>query len=397
MKIDTAKNKIEELLSRGVEEIIDFNDLKKKLNSGKQLRIKLGIDPTSPNIHLGRSIPLLKLRDFQKLGHKIVLIIGDFTGTIGDTSDKESERPMLEKKVIQKNLKNYIEQAGKIIDITKAEIHYNSKWLSDLNYNDIGFQADQFSLNEFISRENIKRRLNLGKRIVLRELLYPLMQAYDSVKIKADVELGGTDQRFNVLAGRTLQKAYKQEPQNIIINPLIEGLDGRKMSSSWGNTVNLFDSPDEMFGKLMSLKDESIINYFILLTRVSLDEIKKYENAIKSGVNPKEYKMKLAYKIVEFYHSENDAKQAEKNFSVQFQKKGIPENIKKIKINTGTNILEILKKIGFVSSNSEGKRKIGEKAVKIDDVVITDYAFTIDDAGEKIIRLGKKIAKLIVK
>ena len=393
----TDNKKINDLLTRGVDEVINLKDLKNKLLTGKKLRIKLGIDPTSPNIHLGRSIPLLKLRDFQELGHQIVLIIGDFTGTIGDTSDKESERPMLEKEVIQKNLKNYIEQAGKIINIEKAEIHYNSKWLNGLNYNDIGYQADQFSLNEFISRENIKKRLDSSKRIVLRELLYPLMQAYDSVFVKADVELGGTDQRFNVLAGRTLQKAYKQEPQNIITNPLIEGLDGRKMSSSWGNTVNLTDSPDNMFGKIMSLKDESIIRYFILLTRVDLDKIKKFEKDLKLGLNPKIYKTILAYELVRFYYSESEAKNAEDSFNTQFKNKGVPKNIKKINFKSGTNILEVLKKLNFVSSNSEGRRKIKEKAVKIDDQIILDFAFNLEVSGEKIIRLGKKIAKLIIK
>ncbi|OGD67932.1 tyrosine--tRNA ligase [Candidatus Campbellbacteria bacterium RIFCSPLOWO2_02_FULL_35_11] len=392
----TNKNKIDELLSRGVEEVIDAKDLRKKLESGKKLRIKLGIDPTSPNIHLGRSIPLLKLRDFQELGHQAVFIIGDFTGTIGDTSDKESERPMLEQETIKKNLKNYIAQAGKIVDIKKAEIYYNSKWLGKLNYGEIGYQADQFSLNEFISRENIKKRLDSGKRIVLRELLYPLMQAYDSVKVEADVELGGTDQKFNVLAGRTLQKAYKQEPQNIITNPLIEGLDGRKMSSSWGNTVNLADSPDEMFGKLMSLKDEFIIRYFTLLTRIDMDRIKKYDEEMSAGANPKDFKMKLAFEIVRFYHSEKDAQKAKNNFEAQFQKGAVPENVQEFKIKAGEGILVVLNKIGFTSSNSEARRKIEEGAVKLDDNKIDDHSYTIEK-GEKIIRLGRKIAKLIVK
>ncbi|AKM84288.1 TPA: tyrosine--tRNA ligase [Candidatus Campbellbacteria bacterium] len=393
-KIDNEK--IKELLSRGTEEIISFDDLKKKLESGKKLRIKLGIDPTSPNIHLGRSIPLLKLRDFQELGHQAVFIIGDFTGTIGDTSDKESERPMLEQETIKKNLKNYIAQAGKIVDMKKAEIYYNSKWLGKLGYGEIGFQADQFSLNEFISRENISKRLDGGKRIVLRELLYPLMQAYDSVKVKADVELGGTDQKFNVLAGRTLQKAYKQEPQNIITNPLIEGLDGRKMSSSWGNTVNLFDSPDEMFGKLMSLKDEFIIRYFTLLTRVDMKEIRKYEVEMNNGANPKDYKMKLAYEIVRFYHSEKDAQKAKDNFETQFQKGAVPENVQEFKIKAGEGILVVLHQIGFASSNSEARRKIQEGAVKLDDEKVTDINYILDK-GERIVRLGRKIGKLKIK
>jgi len=231
-KIITDENKINELLTRGVEDVISKENLKKKLISGKQLRIKLGIDPTSPNIHLGRAIPLLKLKDFQDLGHQIVLIIGDFTGLVGDTSDKDSERPMLSEEVVKTNLKNYVEQAAKIIDIKKCEVHYNSKWLAKLDYYKIGQQADVFSLSDFISRENIKKRLDKGKRISFRELMYPLMQGYDSVAIKADVEIGGTDQRFNLLAGRDLQRYYKQEPQDILMNPLIEGLDGRKMSSN---------------------------------------------------------------------------------------------------------------------------------------------------------------------
>ena len=268
MKID--QEKINQILTRGVDEVIDKENLEKKLKSGKKLRIKLGIDPTSPNLHLGRAIPLLKLKDFQEAGHKIVLIIGDFTGLIGDTSDKEAERPMLDSKTIKQNMKTYVAQAGKIIDIKKCEVRYNSEWLGKLDYYEIGKQADQFSLNEFISRENIKKRLDEGKRISLRELLYPLMQGYDSVAVKADVEIGGTDQRFNLLAVRELQRFYKQAPQDIITNPLIEGLDGRKMSSSWENTVNLLDEPNEMFGKIMSLKDEYIIRYFKFCTRIDL-------------------------------------------------------------------------------------------------------------------------------
>jgi tyrosyl-tRNA synthetase len=252
MKNNLSKSsKMEELLNRGVEEIIDRSNLENKLKSGKQLRIKLGIDPTSPNIHLGRSIPLLKLKDFQELGHKIVLIIGDFTGLIGDTSDKDSERPMLSEETVKENLQTYIKQAAKIINIDTTEIYHNSKWLGGLDYMEIGRQADIFSLSEFISRENISRRLNEGKRVSLRELLYPLMQGYDSVKVRADVEIGGTDQRFNLLAGRDVQRLYNQEPQDIITNPLIEGFDGRKMSSSFGNTVNLFDTPNDIFGKIM--------------------------------------------------------------------------------------------------------------------------------------------------
>jgi tyrosyl-tRNA synthetase len=271
-----GKQKIDELLTRGVEEIIDVEHLKKKLESGKQLRVKLGIDPTSANIHLGRSIPLLKLRDFQELGHQIVFIVGDATGVIGDTSDKDSERPMLTRADVEQNLKQYKEQVGKILDLNKIEFRYNSEWLNTLSYDEIGEHANVFSLAEFISRDNIRRRLEAGTRVSLRELLYPLMQGYDSVAIKADVELGGTDQRFNLLAGRTLQAHFGQEPQDILMNPLVAGTDGRKMSSSWGNTVNLTDEPNDMFGKIMSVPDELIIEYFTYMTRVPLAEVESY-------------------------------------------------------------------------------------------------------------------------
>lgn len=386
MPINIDSKKIESLLSRGVDEVIDKNNLFKKLKSGKKLRIKLGIDPTSPNIHLGRSIPLLKLKDFQELGHQIVLIIGDFTGTIGDTSDKDSERPMLSPETIKENLKNYIEQAGKIIDIEKSEIHYNSKWLSKLKYSDIGKQADQFSLNEFISRENIRKRLDAGKRIVLRELLYPLMQAYDSVEIKADVELGGTDQRFNVLAGRTLQKSYQQEPQDIITNPLIEGLDGRKMSSSWGNTVNLFDAPNDMFGKLMSLKDEFIIRYFVLLTRFDMEKINTFEKEMDAGANPRDYKLQLAYEIVKFYHSEKEAINAQKYFIKTISNKEIPNEMPEFKAKD-YNIIAILTDSGAVKSKSEARRVISQNGVKVNKDIINDIDFMLKE--NDILQKGK--------
>ncbi|MCX6800414.1 MAG: tyrosine--tRNA ligase [Candidatus Falkowbacteria bacterium] len=365
------KNKIEELLSRGVEEIIDKTNLEKKLKDGKQLRIKLGIDPTSPNIHLGRSIPLLKLKDFQELGHQIVLIIGDFTGLIGDTSDKDSERPMLSEEAVKKNLKTYIEQAAKIIDIDKAEICYNSKWLEKLKYMDIGRQADAFSLNEFISRENISRRLEAGKRVSLRELLYPLMQGYDSVEVRADVEIGGTDQRFNLLAGRDLQRLYAQEVQDIITNPLIEGLDGRKMSSSLGNTINLFDMPNDMFGKIMSLHDNFIIKYFILLTRVEMNIINGYIADIKEGINPRDLKMKLAFEIVRIYHSEKEAEEANDYFIKTFSKKEIPKDLLKFKPDD-YRILSVLVLAKLVSSKTDAKRIIDQGGVKIDGIVVND-------------------------
>ena len=377
MKKSLSKsNKIEELLNRGVEEIIDRPNLENKLKSGKQLRIKFGIDPTSPNIHLGRSIPLLKLRDFQELGHKIILIIGDFTGLIGDTSDKDSERPMLSEETVRENLKTYTKQAAKIIDVDSAEIHHNSEWLSKLGYMDIGRQADVFSLNEFISRENISRRLEDGKRVSLRELLYPLMQGYDSVEVRADVEIGGTDQRFNLLTGRDVQRLYGQKPQDILTNPLIEGLDGRKMSSSFGNTINLFDTPNDMFGKIMSLKDDLIIKSFILLTRVEMKTINEYKTHLKDSANPRDIKMKLALEIVRMYHSKEDADDAREYFVKTFTQKEIPSDIPQFKP-TSYNIVLILVESKLVSSKSEARRILDHGGIKIDGKVVKEINYVV--------------------
>lgn len=389
------EDKINEVLTRGVEEVVDIGELRKKLKSGRQLRIKLGIDPTSPNIHIGRAIPLLKLRDFQNLGHQIVLIIGDFTGLIGDTSDKDSERPMLTEDIVKRNFKNYTEQAGKIIDINKCEVHYNSEWLGKLNYYEIGKQADIFSLSDFISRENIKKRLDEGRRISLRELLYPLMQGYDSVAIKADVEIGGTDQRFNLLAGRDLQRSYGQEPQDILTNPLIEGLDGRKMSSSWGNVINLFDSAGDMYGKVMSLKDELIIRYFVLTTRLDMAEIKKYEKELESGANPKEMKMRLAREIVGMYHGGKAAKEAEDAFQNTFSRREFPEDAKIIDVPKGDKIMDVLVNNKIVESKSEFRRLVESGAVSdYPDKKISDPNETAGDKERKI-KIGKKTFVII--
>ncbi len=380
------KKEIKEILERGVEEVIDKKNLEKKLRSGKKLRLKLGIDPTSPNLHLGRSIPLLKLRDFQKLGHKVIFIIGDFTGVIGDTSDKDSERPMLSEEEVKKNLENYKEQAGKIIDLSDAEIHYNSSWLEKLGYLEIGKQANIFSLNEFTSRENINKRLKEGKRVSLRELLYPLMQGYDSVMVKADVEVGGTDQRFNLLTGRTMQKSYKQEPQDIMTNPLIEGLDGEKMSSSKGNTVNLTDTPNDMFGKIMSVKDSVIIRYFKLLTRIELEKINEYEKEMENKMNPRDVKMKLAFEIVKTYHSGEKAIEAEKYFVETFSQKRIPEKIKEFKPKN-YNVLEILVESGLSSSKGEARRVLKQGGVRVNGETVKENGYTVEK--NSVVQKGK--------
>ncbi len=394
MAVITDSKKIEELLSRGVAETIDQKSLLARLRSGKVLRVKLGIDPTSPNLHLGRSIPLLKLRDFQQLGHKIVFIVGDFTAVIGDTSDKESERPMLTATQVKSNLKTYLDQAGKIIDLKKTEIRYNSEWLGKLTYAQIGEQANVFSLAEFMARENISKRYKEGKRISLREILYPLMQGYDSVMVKADVELGGTDQRFNLLAGRQLQEHYQQKPQDLIMNNLIEGLDGRKMSSSWGNTINLTDSAKDMFGKIMKLRDESIITYLIHCTRVPIAEVEKQKKALSQGVNPRDIKLFLAEQLATFYYDAKTAKAERDNFLHQFSDRQMPTDIPEFRYKKDMSLVDVLVEAKCSTSKTEARRLIEQGAVKINEKKISDMKVTLV-VGD-IIQAGKrKFIKLV--
>ncbi len=388
MKMDNKK--IDELLTRGVAEVIDRSHLKARLLSGERLRIKLGIDPTSPHLHLGRAIPLLKLRDFQELGHQIVFIVGNFTGTIGDTSDKDAERPMLAQSIVSENMKSYVEQAGKIIDIDDTEIVYNADWLTPLTFADIGSMADHFSLHEFISRENIKKRLDAKTRVSLRELLYPLMQGYDSVAVRADCELGGTDQRFNLLAGRTLQPSYGQQPQDILMNNLILGTDGRKMSSSWGNTINITDTAREMYGKIMSIPDSLINIYFEHCTRVSSEELVSLVSEWEH--NPMSAKRKLAYEIVRMYHSANSANVEAEWFDTTFSKKTVPNDIPEITLEPRNYTAFEIVKTFYIDkkSNSEIRRLFDASAVSLNEQKISDYEFAVTPHLGDIWHIGKR-------
>lgn len=404
----TTDEKVDEILTRGVAEVIHLDALRAKLFAKKPLRIKFGIDPTSPNVHIGRATAIWKLRELQDLGHTIVFIIGDFTGIIGDTSDKESERPVLSRETVEKNLATYYEQVGRILDMSKVEKHRNTEWLEPLTYREITEHAEVFSLSDFIARENIKVRLDKGTRVSLRELLYPLMQGYDSVAVNADVEIGGTDQKFNMLAGRRLQEHFKKAPQNILMLSIIEGLDGRKMSSSWGNTINLTDTTNDMFGKVMSLRDELIVKYYINATRVPMKEVKAIETSLAGGkssrflpsflirrnsnVNPRDIKLDLAEEIVSMYHGKENAKQAREAFLATFQKKGIPEDIEKIKMNEGESFADLLVRTEIVSSRSDFRRLVGEGAVKRlgeggKEEKITDYLAL---ASHGVYKIGKR-------
>jgi len=388
-KIDTDPQKISRLLSRAVEEIFVRESLERKLRSGKELRVKLGIDPTSPNMHIGRAIVLWKLREFQDLGHKVVFIVGDFTARVGDPSDKLAKRPMLTAKQIKENLKTYREQVGKIIDLSKAEFHVNSKWLSKLTFLEIADLAECFSVQQMSHRRNFAERMERGEEISLQEFLYPLMQGYDSVAVKADVELGGIDQLFNLKAGRVIQKHYGLPEQDILVGPMLLGTDGRKMSSSWGNVININDYPKEMYGKVMSLRDELVIEYFKLCTRLSDEEIFVIGGQLSSGGNPRDAKMRLAFEIVKLYHGEEKAKEAEENFISVFQKGAAPAEAEEVHAQKGAALSEILVGKGIVHSKSEWQRIVrGGGAEIVSGGKITDPRFSVNE--NILLRVGKK-------
>lgn len=384
----TKIQQINQILNDCVAEIIQKESLHKKLLGKKKLRIKLGIDPTSPNIHIGRAVVLWKLRQFQNLGHQVVFIIGDFTGQIGDTSDKDAERPMLTEAVIKNNIKTYLTQAYKILDKKKTEFHYNSKWLKKLGFAEIGHLANLFGLHDFSSRENIAKRLKAGKRVSVRELLYPLMQGYDSVAVKADVELGGTDQRYNMLAGRTIQEAYGLPTQDVLMVDILEGTDGRKMSSSWGNTINLFDSPSEMFGKLMTVADELVPKYFMYGAQLTEDETKKI---LKTISHPRDRKLLLAEKVVALYHNDKLAQQASEKFVAQFSKKELPSDIKTVSLKPGKySLVDLLVELKMVESKSEARRMLQQNGVKIDQQLPKDQTIEIKAKNGFVLQVGKR-------
>ncbi len=387
------EKKVDEILERGVDEVIGKEHLRERLLSGEKLRIKFGTDPTSPNLHLGRAVPLLKLLDFQKLGHQIVLLVGNATGVIGDTSDKESERPMLTHEMVEKNMQSYKDQAAKILDIEKVEVVYNADWLDELGYKEIGEHADCFSVHEFISRDNIKKRLDAGKRVSLREVLYPLMQGYDSVAVRADVELGGTDQRFNLLAGRTLQGNFDQEPQDIVMTNIINGTDGRKMSSSWGNTINLTDPARDMGEKIMNMPDDIIEDYFVHCTRVDLDEVAE----ILKLDDPREQKIKLAQAIISLYYNDEIAQSEAEFLRKKFIEKNVVDEVEEFKVKENESILDVLVNSGGASSKGDARRKIEQGGVSIDGekVVDVNYVISENDNG-KVLKVGKKFFRKII-
>ncbi|MDY5995029.1 MAG: tyrosine--tRNA ligase [Succinivibrio sp.] len=384
-------------IARGAEEIIPLDELKKKLESGRQLTIKLGMDPTAPDIHLGHTVILNKLRTFQKLGHKIVLIIGDFTASIGDPSGKNATRPELPREQIIENAKTYAEQAFKILDKDLTEIRYNSEWCEKLGAAGTIKLASKLTVARMLERDDFSKRFASQQPIAIHEFLYPLFQGYDSVAIKSDVELGGTDQKFNLLMGRELQKDAGMEPQCVLMMPLLVGLDGVvKMSKSKHNYIGVTESPKEMFGKIMSISDDLMWSYYDLLSFKNVDEIKAVHDKCNSGeMNPRDAKIELGREIVARYHGEEAANAAVEGFKSQFAKGALPEDIPEVTV-TSTTIPNLLKDAGLCASTSDAMRMIKQSAVKCDGKVITDKSAPVEK-GSAIWQVGKRrFAKVTV-
>lgn len=384
-KVITDEDKIQKLLTRNVEEVFVREDFEQKLRSGEQLRIKLGVDPTGPKIHLGRAIPLRKLREFQKMGHKIVFLIGDFTAQIGDASDKSDKRPMLMRQQIDENLKDYKNQIGKIIDLEKTEFVYNNDWLSKLTFRDVVDLSDCFTVQQMLARRNFSERYEKGVEISLREFLYPIMQGYDSYAVRADVEIGGFDQLFNLKAGRYIQEYYNMQKQNIMVLEMLEGTDGRKMSTSWGNIITIVDEPNDMFGKIMSIRDDLIIKYFRLCTDKETEEIEEYQTKLEKGDNPRDIKMILGEEIVKLYHGEQEAKLAKDNFIKVFSKDEWPDDALIIHANSSEYVSDVLVTNNIVESKTEWKRLIDSGAILTRDLLkVDDYKIKCDNLELKI-------------
>ena len=383
-----------DLIRVGTEEIIPENELVKKIEksskNNKPLNIKLGCDPSRPDLHLGHSVVLRKLKDFQDLGHTAILLIGNFTAMIGDPTGQNKTRPQLNQDEVFENSKSYMDQAGMILDSKLLKIVHNGDWLSRMNFNDVIKLASNYTVARMLERDDFTKRYSGGQPISLHEFLYPLAQGYDSVHINSDVELGGTDQKFNLLVGRALQKESNLEPQVIITTPLIEGTDGvEKMSKSYDNYIGFSDSPSNMYGKILSIPDNLIIKYFEYCTRVLDFETIKLDFE-KGNPNPRDLKRRLAREIVEIYHTKQKAFKAEEDFDSLFIKKDIPENIPEITLEEDSKLLDIMLNHAMVTSKGEGKRMIKQGAVKLDDVKISDINTNVNKGSLSILKVGKR-------
>ena len=382
-------------IRRGCDELIVEDELRKKLASGRKLRIKLGLDPTAPDLHLGHTVVINKLRDFQRLGHQVQFLIGDFTGMIGDPSGRNQTRPALTPGEIKKNAQTYRDQAFKILDPRKTKILFNSTWSRKLGAAGMVRLASHYTLAQLLERDDFSNRYRTNQPIAVHELLYPLMQGYDSVAMKADVELGGTDQKFNLLVGRELQKVYGQEPQCVITMPLLEGLDGKeKMSKSLGNYVGITEPPQEMFGKLMSISDPLMWRYIDLLSFESPSTVKQWRDEVAAGGNPRDVKVRLAKEIVARFHSKGAAEKAEADFNARFRHGEIPQDIpeKVVRATAGGEMAmtKLLKESGLVPSTAEAMRMIEQGGVRVNGEKLADAGKTVRRGESLVIQVGKR-------
>ncbi len=385
-----------EIIKRGTAEIIGEEQLLEKLKNGKKLKVKAGFDPTAPDLHLGHTVLLWKLRDFQELGHEVYFLIGDFTAMIGDPTGKSETRPPLTREQVLKNAETYAKQVFKILDPEKTVVVFNSEWLGEMSASDLIKLASKYTVARMLERDDFAKRFKEQRPIHIHEFIYPLLQGYDSVVLKADVELGGTDQKFNLLIGRHLQREYGQEEQTCIMMPILEGLDGvQKMSKSLGNYIGILEPPEEQFGKVMRISDELMWRYYKLVTRVPEEEIEKMKKAVEEGtLHPMEAKKRLAETIVKTFHGEEAAQKAREHFEKVFSKREIPENVPEPQITIPENpvwLPRLLKEAGLVKSTSEGRRQIKGGGVRINGEKITDDTVKIDALKEEfILQVGKR-------
>lgn len=392
MSTDVAKAMA--LITRGVDEVLLQDELEKKLSRGKPLTIKAGFDPTAPDLHLGHTVLLNKLRAFQDLGHKVVFLIGDFTGMIGDPSGKNVTRKPLTREEVLANAETYKEQVFKVLDPAKTDVRFNSEWMNAMGAADMIKLAARQTVARMLERDDFKKRYKDGQAIAIHEFIYPLVQGWDSVVLKADVEMGGTDQRFNLLMGRELQREEALEPQTVITVPLLEGLDGvQKMSKSLGNYIGITDAPNDMFGKLMSVSDELMWRYFELLSFRSTEEIEALKQAIADGENPRNVKVTLAKELITRFHDEAAADAAEQDFIQRFQKNAMPEDIASIELtleDAQLGIASVLREASLVQSTSEAMRMIKQNAVRVDGERVTDTKLICERGSEAVYQVGKR-------
>ncbi len=389
-------------ISRGSDEILILNELKDKLKTNRPLRIKAGFDPTAPDLHLGHTVLINKLRQFQELGHEVLFLIGDFTGMIGDPTGKSATRPPLTREDVAENAKTYQNQIFKILDPDKTQVMFNSSWMSEMSSADLIQLAAKYNVARMLERDDFNKRYKSGQSIAIHEFLYPLIQGYDSVAMKADVELGGTDQKFNLLVGRELQKQLGQAPQVVLTMPILEGLDGvQKMSKSLNNYIGIDEPANEMFGKIMSISDELMWRYFELLSFRALNEIEKFKNEIISGENPRNVKVLLAKEIIARFHSIKLAEQAEQDFINRFRNNEIPDDIEEIELHLnseGMPLANVLKETNLVSSTSDAHRMVKQGAVKINGEKVEDSKQLLMTGFSAVLQVGKrKFAKIVIR